>query len=190
MKESTFLRQFKAGDKSAVNQLYAQYSSRLYRFAIGYLKSDADTLDVIQEVFICLWDKREQLKEDTNIEAYLFTIAKNTIISTFRKKISEKEYMEYLKNRVVRNNSATAEQVDYNFLAEQVKELIEQLPKQRQRIYIMSKEKGYSNKNIAEELKISLKTVEDHMTKARRFLKENLKEYGFLAILFYEMFIS
>lgn len=190
MEKHKLLYQLKIGDKNAINQLYARYSERLYRFAIGYLKSEAETLDVVQEVFIRLWDKRATIKAETNIESYLFTIAKNTIISTFRKKASEKEYLEYLKVKVVKNSSDTSEQVDYNFLSEQVQELIAQLPKQRQRIYILSKEKGFTNRAIADELKISIKTVEDHITKARRFLKENLKEYGILAILFYEMFIS
>ncbi|HKJ40715.1 MAG TPA: RNA polymerase sigma-70 factor [Sunxiuqinia sp.] len=188
--DDKLVNRFKAGDKNALNKLYTEYSERLYRFAFGYLKSEADTLDVIQEVFIRLWDKRESLKEEMSLEAFLFTIAKNTIISTFRKKISEREYLEYLKQRAVKNSSDTAEQVDYKLLSEEVQKLVSQLPQQRQRIYILSKEKGYTNKAIAEELEISIKTVEDHMTKARRFLKENLKEYGFLAILFYEMFIS
>ena len=190
MKKDNLTHRLQLGDKNAVNELYALYSVRLYGFAIGYLKSEADSLDVIQEVFVKLWDNRANLKVEVNLEAYLFTVAKNTIISAFRKKISEKEYLEYLKMQVVKNSSGTAEQVDYNLLSEQVRELVDRLPEQRQRIYILSKEKGYSNNDIAKELQISVKTVEDHMTKARRFLKENLKEYGFLAILFYEMFIS
>lgn len=189
MDESNFLKQLKAGNKNAINELYAQYGGRLYRFAFGYLKSDEDARDVVQEVFIRLWNSREALKEKNNPEAFLFNIARNTIISAFRKKMSEKEYLEYLRFRVVKNSADTEKQVDYTLLAEKVRRLIGELPEQRQRIYLLSKEKGLSNKAIAEELQISVKTVEDHMTKALRFLKENLKEYGFLTILFYEMFI-
>ena len=189
MEKSKLLKQIKSGNKNAINELYQLYSNRLYRFAFGYLKSDEDTRDIIQEVFIRLWSRRKELDDQTNLEAILFTIAKNVIITTFRKKITEKEYLEHLKFLVVKNNSDTEEQVDFNLLSEKVKHLVNQLPKQRKRIFILSKEKGYTNKAIAEELKISVKTVEDHMTKARKFLKENLKEYGFLAILFYELFV-
>ena len=190
MGKSELIRQFKAGNKHTINELYDQYSSRLYRFAFGYLKSEADTLDVIQEVFMRLWNSRTTLKEDTNIEAFLFTITKNTIISAFRKNITEKEYLEHLKYSVVKNSSETEKQVDYNLLSERVEQLVSNLPEQRRQIFLLSKEVGYSNKDIAEKLHISVKTVEDHITKARKFLKENLKEYGFLATLFFEMFIS
>jgi RNA polymerase sigma-70 factor (ECF subfamily) len=189
MEDSNVIRKFNAGDKNAINELHAQYSNKLYRFAFGYLKSEADALDVVQEVFIRLWSSRNELKKDSNIEALLFTIAKNTIISAFRKKISEKDYVEHLKNVVVRNSLDTERQVDYTILYEKVQQLIEQLPQQRQRVYLLSKEKGLTNKEIAENLNISIKTVEDHITKARKFLRENLGEYGFLAILFYNMFI-
>lgn len=189
MEESNIIKQFNAGDKNAINELHALYSNKLYRFAFGYLKSDADALDVVQEVFIRLWSSRNELKKNSNIEALLFTIAKNTIITAFRKRISEKEYVEHLKTIVVKNSLDTEQQVDYSILSDKVKELINQLPQQRQRIYLLSKEKGLTNKEIAENLGISIKTVEDHITKARKFLRENLAEYGFLSILFYTMFV-
>ncbi|WP_423129190.1 RNA polymerase sigma-70 factor [Gaoshiqia sp. Z1-71] len=182
-------KQLKLGGKQAINDLYGAYSSRLYRFAFGYLKSEEDARDVIQEVFIRLWNKRNELKDDTNMEAFLFTLAKNTVISLFRKKISEKDYLEQLRYLVVKNSSDTENQVNYKLLSEKVTQLISRLPEQRRRIFLLSKEKGYPNKSIAEELHISVKTVEDHLSKARKFLKNNLDEYGFLAILFYEMFI-
>ncbi len=184
------LRQFKANDKNAINLLYEKYSKRLYGFAFAYLKTEADSLDIVQEVFINVWNKRNELRNDTNLEAYLFTVARNSIISTFRKKITEKQYFEYLKTVAVLHHSTTEETLDYEALSERLNELVTQLPEQRRLIFKMSKEKGMSNKAIANELQISVKTVEDHMTKARHFLKKQLTEYGIIAILFYEMFIN
>jgi len=184
------LQQLKDGDKNIINALYSEYSKRLYRFAYGYLKTDEDARDIVQEVFVRLWNSRHELKNDTQLDAFLFTVAKNTIISTFRKRISEKDYLENLRFVSTSNPADTEKQVDYAILAEKVKRLTEALPEQRRRIFILSKEKGFSNKAIAEELEISVKTVEDHMTKARKFIRENLKEYGFLAILFWEMFVN
>ena len=101
MMGSELLKQIKDGDKTAVNELYAKYSDRIYRFAFGYLKSEEDTLDLIQDVFIRFWNSRKNLKGDTNLEAFLFTIARNSVISTFRKKIVEKEYLEHLRHFTV-----------------------------------------------------------------------------------------
>ncbi len=184
------LRQFKANDKNAINLLYENYSKRLYNFAFAYLKTEADALDIVQEVFINVWNKRNDLRNDTNLEAYLFTVTRNSIISIFRKKITEKQYFEHLKAVAVLHHSSTEETLDYESLSERLKELVTQLPEQRRLIFKMSKEKGMSNKAIAEELQISVKTVEDHITKARHFLKKQLTEYGMIAILFYEMFVS
>ncbi len=177
-------------DKTAVNELYEMYSKKLYHFAFGYLKSEPDALDIVQEVFISLWNNRKKLSKDSNLNAYLFSIAKNTVISVFRKKISEKQYLEELKDKVVTNGVDTESKVNYDILSEKIKELVDQLPPQRKKIYILSKEEGYSNKAVAEELGISVKTVEDHLSKATKFLRKNLSEYGFIALLFIELFVS
>ncbi len=190
MSNDKLITRFIEGDKTAINDLYEEYSPRLYSFAMAYLKSESEVLDIVQEVFVNLWINRNKLKKDSNLEAYLFTVAKNTVISIFRKKISEKKYLETLKSKIVTNSIDTESQINYNLLSEEVKKLVDQLPSQRKRIFKLSKEKGYTNKMIAEELNISVKTVEDHITKARKFLKENLKDYGLLAMLFIEMFIS
>ena len=179
-----------SGDKTVVNELYETYSTKLYHFAFGYLKSEPDALDIVQEVFISLWNNRKKLSKDSNLNAYLFSVAKNTVISVFRKKISEKQYLEELKDKVVTNGVDTESKVNYDILSEKIKELVDQLPPQRKKIYILSKEEGYSNKAVAEELGISVKTVEDHLSKATKFLRKNLSEYGFIALLFIELFVS
>ncbi|MDX9883546.1 MAG: RNA polymerase sigma-70 factor [Prolixibacteraceae bacterium] len=185
----TLLKQFKSNDKNSIDSLYALYSRRLYKFAFAYLKTEEDALDVVQDVFISLWDKRNLLKEDTNLEAYLFTVAKNSVISIFRKKVSEKTYLEHLRQVAILHHNDSEEQFDYEILSERIQALVEQLPAQRRLIFRMSKEKGQSNKLIAEELNISVKTVEDHITKARRFIKKHLQEYGLVALLFFELFV-
>lgn len=182
-------KQFKNNDKNAIDRLYKTYSRKLYNFAFAYLKTEEDALDVVQDVFINVWNKRDCLNDDTNLEAYLFTITKNSVISIFRKKITEKEYLDYLHYKAVQQYSINDEQYDYQHLSNRIKELTEQLPAQRKIVFKLSKEKGLSNKAIAEELNISVKTVEDHMTKARHFMKSQLTEYGVLAILFYELFV-
>jgi RNA polymerase sigma-19 factor, ECF subfamily len=184
------IKQFKSGDKNAINVLYNVYSSKLYRFAFSYLKSEEDAKDVVQEVFINIWEKRSTLKEDTRFDSFLFTITKNSIISTFRKKISEKDYLNHLKGVVIKNAFDTAAQVDYDMLTEQVGEVVKQLPPVRKQVYTLSRESGMSNKEIAARLNISQKTVEDHMTKALRFIREHMKEFGVFAVLFFELFVQ
>ncbi|WP_321998216.1 RNA polymerase sigma-70 factor [Draconibacterium orientale] len=190
MNNEKLINRFIDGDKTAINDLYAEYSPRLYRFAMAYLKSESEVLDIVQEVFVNVWVNRNKLKKDSNLDAYLFTVAKNTIVSVFRKKLSEKDYLEHLKNKTITNSIDTESQFNYNQLSDKLNELIEQLPPQRKKIYQLSKEQGLANKTIAAELEISVKTVEDHLSKASKFIKQNLTEYGFLALLFIDLFIN
>lgn len=189
MKESNLVNRLINNEKSAINELYAEYSPKLYRFAYGYLKSEADALDIVQEVFVNIWNYRDKLSKNSNLDSLLFTVAKNTIISVFRKKVNEKGFLEYLRHKVVTNSIDTESQINYNLLSDEVNKLIDQLPPQRKKIFLLSKEKGLANKTIASDLGISVKTVEDHLSKAKKFLQQNLSEYGFLALLFFEMFI-
>lgn len=190
MNKDKLINRFISGDKTAINDLYAEYSPRLYRFAMAYLKSESEVLDIIQEVFVNLWINRNKLKKDSNLDAYLFTIAKNTIVSVFRKKLSEKDYLEHLKHKAITNSIDTESQFNYNQLSKELENLVEQLPPQRQKIYQLSKVQGLPNKTIATELGISVKTVEDHLSKASKFIKKNLTELGFLALLFIDLFIT
>ncbi len=190
MNNEKLINRFIDGDKTAINDLYAEYSPRLYRFAMAYLKSESEVLDIVQEVFVNVWVNRKKLKKDSNLDAYLFTVAKNTIVSVFRKKLSEKDYLEHLKHKSITNSIDTESQFNYNQLSDKLNDLVEQLPPQRKKIYQLSKEQGLANKTIAAELGISVKTVEDHLSKASKFIKKNLTEYGFLALLFIDLFIN
>ena len=185
MNETNLVSRLINDQKSAINELYDEFSPKLYRFAFGYLKSEAEAKDIVQEVFISIWNHRKQLNKNSNLDSLLFTIAKNTIISVFRKKLSEKDFLEYLKNKVVTNSIETESQLNYNMLADELKRLTEQLPPQRRKIYLLSKNQGLTNKAIAAELNISVKTVEDHLSKASKYLKKHLAENGFLAMLFF-----
>ena len=79
-------KQFKSNDKNAITRLYNAYSRRLYNFAFAYLKTEEDAMDVVQEVFISIWNKRDTLNDETNLEAYLFTVTKNSVNILLSKK--------------------------------------------------------------------------------------------------------
>ncbi|MGD9557874.1 MAG: RNA polymerase sigma factor [Mangrovibacterium sp.] len=128
MDRNNIIKRLRAGEKEALNELYAMYSRRVFSFAFGYLKQEEDAHDVVQEVFIRLWTTREKLSSDSNLEAYLLTLARNLVISTYRKKISEKEYLENLRFLVVKKNTDTESQVYYALLSEKMKVLIQSMP--------------------------------------------------------------
>lgn len=176
-------------DKGAIDLIYNTYNKRIYAFAFSYLKVKDDALDVVHEVFIKLWENRHRIEAGTKIEAFVFTITKNTVLSIFRKKASEKKYLEHLTKVSVTDDYHTQEQLDYNFLKETIDGLVEELSPKRQEVFLRSRRDGLSNKEIAQQLNISEKTVEDHITKALAFLRKRMEEMGIIGTLFFYLFI-
>lgn len=178
------------GDKKVIDRLYEMYHARIFHFALSFLKNEEDSYDIVQEVFVKLCEKRSSFRKDTNIDALMFTMAKNTILSVFRKRASEQKYIEFLGHHMQINTDATSEQVDYSFLKAQYESVIPQLPTKRKEIFMLSREKGLTNKEIAKLKGISEKTVEDHITKSLAFLKKHISQFGIWAALFYALFIE
>ncbi len=185
--ESLLVRNLSKGNLLAFNTLYKEYSGRLYRFALGYLKSEAEAEELVQEVFTIIWEKRTNLKSELSFKSFLFTIAFNIIRKHFRKKA----YLsEYFKTGISADlDIHTSQKITYNSLYQYISELLNQLPKRRKEIFIKSRFDGLSIKEIAEELKINHKTVENQLTDALKFLRTNLNKKNIPVILFFILFL-
>ncbi|MCX6225524.1 MAG: RNA polymerase sigma-70 factor [Bacteroidia bacterium] len=186
--ESLLVRNLSRGNLLAFNTLYKEYSGRLYRFAFGYLKSEEEAEELVQEVFTIIWEKRVGLKEGLSFKSFLFTIAFNIIRKHFRTKAN---LSDYFKSGLIDDTDVqTAQQVSYNSLYQYITKLIDQLPQRRRDIFIKSRIEGLSIKEIAEELKISHKTVENQLTDALKFIRTNLNRENIPVFLFFVLFVS
>jgi len=188
--EETFAERLRMDDRTVIDEIYAVYHAKIFRFSVAYLKNEEDAYDVVQEVFITMWKNRLVLRKKTNFDAYLFTVAKNTVFSLFRKRVTEQKYIDYLAQAATSNTQGTEEQTDYTFLRERYVQLMEQLPTKRREIFRLSREKGLSNKEIAAMRGITEKTVEDHLSKALFFFKQHLGSFGIWTALFYFLFVE
>jgi len=186
--EALLVRNLSKGNLLAFNTLYKAYSGCLYRFALGYLKSEAETEELVQEVFTRIWEKRSDLKEELSFKSFLFTIAFNIIRKHFR----TKAYLsEYFKTRISDDiDMKTSQKITYDSLYQYITELINQLPERRKEIFIKSRLEGLCIKEIAEKLKISHKTVENQLTEALKFIRTNINMESIPVILFFFLFIS
>ncbi|MCE5346518.1 MAG: RNA polymerase sigma-70 factor [Bacteroidales bacterium] len=186
--ESLLVHDLSKGNLLAFNTLYKEYSHRLYRFALGYLKSEAEAEELVQEVFTIIWEKRTDLKEELSFKSFLFTIAFNIIRKHFR----TKAYLcDYLKNGTgSESDMQTSQKISYNSLYQYITELVNQLPGRRKEIFIKSRLEGLSIKEIAEQMGISHKTVENQLTDSLRFIRTNLDKENISLFLFFALFIS
>lgn len=171
----------------AFNTLFKRYSSRLYRFSHGYLKSDAESEEIVQEVFAKVWETRSKLKHELSFKSYLFTIAFNLIKKHFRAKAC---LGEYFRNAVLDDlDLRTTQDINYNSLKSYLSKIVDRLPERRREIFIKSRFEGLSIEEIAREFDISHKTVENQITMALKFIRSYLKEEESKVVLFTALFL-
>jgi RNA polymerase sigma-70 factor (ECF subfamily) len=152
------------------------------------LKSKAEAEELVQDVFTIIWVKRADLKKELSFKAFLFTISFNIIKKHFRTKAYLSEYFKSMGKDDL--DMQTSQKINYDSLYKYITELVDQLPQRRKEIFIKSRFEGLSIKEIAEELKISHKTVENQLTDALKFIRTNLNRENLIAVLFFILFVS
>ncbi|MFO7853210.1 MAG: RNA polymerase sigma factor [Bacteroidota bacterium] len=186
----TIIRRLIMGDTFAFDEVFNIYYSKIYSFAFKNLKNKQDAEEIVQEVFFFLWKDRKNLKKVKNLDAWLFTISFNIIRKYFRKIARRRKY---LKNQLIKHkdeeNSISAEVKDYE-LRNEAEYIIEHLPPKQKTVFKLSKIEGMNNSEIAQKLNINIKTVENHLSNAKTFLKKYLFEEDLLIMFFLGLFIS
>jgi RNA polymerase sigma-70 factor (ECF subfamily) len=186
--EENWILALKEGNLQAYNELFERYAKRLYFFSVKYLKSAENAEEIVQEVFLKIWNNRKQLLVQESIESYLFTIARNGILNTIRKSKSEQTYLNYLKVNPGKN-VLLDEELNFYELEKAYQRAIDQLSPRRKDVYLLSKAESLTNAEIANKLNISVKTVENQMTTAIADIRKNLRSLGFCGIIFFELFV-
>ncbi len=180
------------GDESAFEVIYKMYVPRLYYFVYEYIPQKDIAENIVQETLMVLWSKKSELTDNTNLGAYLFTVAKNNCLY----KLREIKY----RQRIFNNAEVNESELEANYIALEslettrfneieIEQIIEhtlaQLPPQCRTVFNLSRFKGMKNREIAEELNISAKAVEGHITKALKIFRVALKDYlPFVAFIF------
>ncbi|MEL7588089.1 MAG: RNA polymerase sigma-70 factor [Prolixibacteraceae bacterium] len=180
----------KDGSPVAFQHLFNQYSQKLYRFALSYLKSDSDAEEIVQDVFMKLWETRYRLDRDKSFQSYLFTIAFNAIRKKFNRKMKTDRFKHELFEWLSRETPSLESRLDFEALVEKLESLIANMPEKRKAIFLKRKKEGMSIQDIAEETGISPKTVKNQITEAMKYLKESFASDDVSSLLFYFLFVS
>ena len=184
------LARLKNGDMLAFDQVYEMFSHRLFSFVFKILKNEAEVDDIVQEVFVKIWESRNKLEDYKLLNSYIFTIAYNSSIDLIRKRMSNNKYIELLKNSATINFSPSIiSQIEFNELNIQVEKLIANLPDRQKQVYLLHREEGLTYPEIAEQLGISKNTVENHMVKALKYLRQNMDNSLLINMLFVSLFL-
>lgn len=188
--EQILVKQFKDGSHAAYKVLYLKYAPKLFAFSRKYIYDADDAREIVQEVFLRIWEKRENIDESQSFSSYVIQAAKHRIFNGFRKKVNEQAYIDFLAFGDNTQANFTEHQVDYMEVKQKAEEAINALPEKRREIFRLSREEGLKNKEIAEKLRISIKTVENQMGEALKSLREALSDYhSFIILLLLDNFI-
>ncbi len=180
----------KKGDMSAFDVIYKKYSRRLYGFVFRYVKQESDTEEIVQEVFIKIWQSRDKINVYSSFESFLFTIAHNATINLLKKRATEQKYLEHVKSlQQIEETYEIADEIHYKELKQKFQDLLNELSPRQKEIFLMSREEGLSHKEIAEKLGISSNTVKNHLVTTLAFLKKRLDNGLVISGLFVSLFL-
>lgn len=156
--------------KNAYKEIFESYYNPLCNYALSILKDKEKAADVVQDVFVQLWQKRFNIKIQKDLQSYLFRSTKNKSIELIRREKLHHRYENYVKD--MDGSDADADQEGEKFLRiEQLYTYVRQLPPKCQEVFILSKMNGLTYREIAEELNISIKTVENQIGRALHLLR-------------------
>lgn len=186
--EQQLVSLLQGGSPFAFERLFENYSQKLYRFSLSYLKSETEAEEIVQDVFMKLWENRHYLRSDTSFQSYLFTIAFNAIRKHFNKKSRDEKYAASILEYLASENASIETNPDYELLVTKLEQLIGQMPDRRKEIFMKRKKEGMSVRDIALTMDISPKTVENQITEAMNFLKKKFQKDSTLGMVFLYIF--
>ncbi|MCF0051799.1 RNA polymerase sigma-70 factor [Dyadobacter sp. LJ53] len=169
--EVGLLNEISAGSETAFSTLFHWYRDKVYAIAFRLTKSNFMAEEVVQDIFLKLWVKREELAEIAAFEDYLFIITRNQVFSALKKIARQQQLVLDLKAELPSFENSTYERIDGKELEEILHQAVELLPAQQKQIYLMSKEQELKRDEIAKVLRISSETVKTHLARALRHIR-------------------
>ncbi|HTN37767.1 MAG TPA: RNA polymerase sigma-70 factor [Arachidicoccus sp.] len=177
--EQELLTQLKAGDAHAFTRLYHMYSKQLYLTIFRLVKSDKIAEELLQELFVKLWEKRGGLTIQSNIGGYLNRMGANLVFDFYRKatkdQLAKEQLIAFFSDEQTDHQPAQELETEADTV-NQLVTLMEQLPPQRKKVFELCKIQGKSYQEAGQQLGISVSTVNDHIVKATRLLRTQLIE--------------
>lgn len=180
--EKALLLQIAAGDELAYRQVFNSHWNQIYQVALSFLKTPGDAKEAVQTVFIKLWEKRHKLPEVENFDAWLFIVARNTIVNILHQQASFVDVAQ-VGDTVPEDYLTPDSLLEYKQTASLIQDAIAQLPPQQSLIFRLSREQGLTHPQIARELNIAPATVKSHMVRALNTIREYVRKQGTSVLL-------
>lgn len=175
------IQRIKDGDQKAFDSLFRKYYKYLVVTAYHYVKDNNQAKDMAQEIFCDIWQRRKEIKIN-HPKAFLRRAVVNKCLATIRKN-SRIDYSDETSSFDIQSKKYVDEEISFNEVNQILKRVVESLPDRCKEIFKLSRFEQLSHKEIAAQLDISVKTIENQMTKALKIVRKELKEHGLLGII-------
>ena len=179
--EQQLLQQLSQGDKRALQQLFDQYYVNLCRVALRLVHRSEIAEEIVQDVFIYLWEKRGQWQITISVAAYLSQAVRNRSLNHLKSKAARYDWAAIIEEHQHPVQTSPAEDLQFSELSQVVERAVQSLPAKCQLVYSLSRYEECTYREIAEQLGVSVKTVEYYMGQALKHLRYYLEQHGYSA---------
>ena len=183
------IEQLNRGNEQAFDRIYRTFGPRMFSFALSLLKDKAEAEEIVQEVFIKVWNRRKDISATGSFESLLFTMTKNGVLNHIRKTDYHRDYIAYQKNNP-EPDPALDQEINYRELETIYQKAIEKLSPRKKEIFILKQKHALSYEEIGQKLGISSKTVRNQMDAASSEIKQLISRLGFTGLLIIALFIK
>ena len=172
--DNQLLLRLKAGNENAYDELFRRYWHKAFRVACGKVKSRELAEEIVQDIFMDLWNKRASLSIES-FDKYLYTCIRYQSLNKIRSQLVHKKYWEYYRAFIPTDEQTTEKTVHFNDLLASIETCLNQLPRKTKEVFYMNKLEGRSLKEIANMLRLSEKAIEYHLSRSLKELKGYLR---------------
>ena len=165
------------GDETAFEQTFRKYYERLCNYACSLLKDEEESEEVVQTVFLTIWEKRADLEITLSLKSYLYRAVHNHCLNRFKHATVREAHREYTEYYIPQSYESVTDVIHANELEERIEKAVSTLPEQCQKAFRMSRFEELKYQEIADQLGISIKTVENQIGKALKILRMELADY-------------
>ena len=184
-RESILIQRIREGEEHAFEIAFLKYHTPLCRYVWKYVQSEELSKEIIQEVFVKVWENRKDLKPSGHLRGFLFEVARNKALDYIKHQKIVRRYLSEAKQREREKAycDLKRKERDYSDLQEAIRESVNNLPRMGRLVFELNRNEGLTYKEIAEHLDISVRTVETHMRRSLKKLKNSLSKYVSVLVL-------
>lgn len=187
LNDTSLVQKIREGNEKAFREIYDRNHVQMFYIAKKYVKDSSLAEDAVQDIFVKLWEKRHKLDETKSIKGFLFTMLRNHILNMLRD--NKREIISISKVDFMSKKNVTEDDLTYKEYQDVVKKGLNELSNRKREVFELKAFNGLSNSEVAEMLKINIRTVKTHYYNSSRFIRDYLKHHAGLFIFLITFFL-